>query len=758
MYSINEKALCFLCYKQSLQKPKNNDGIHSDIEPGGGGDVDNSYKLTSNFARNFSRYLNMGLTSEDQKVLAEFMSTCDPCSNLINEFCNLYNTLEILQLQLKAKAERIYETIRYNGREEDEDGIQLLDQIDAIRKKFIKNYEIRKMKCSQPKVYLERIQNSELPMPMETMMDKQEVINVELEDKTDITVENELINKCEGVQNEFEIMTTSSSSTAEPHPISELTFTVVENNSSSSKKKRVRSRRPCPTTLRIPRKLICKICLDEFTHTIFLRRHMKDAHDINQQTIPLECSYCSKDFIGGQLFQRFRLHMRKDHKLASGIPGDFKCEVCTENFETKISLKKHVIQLHNPNQQNKFANRYKSYFKRNFHLANPWGSEHNEMKMERGCQLCGKICRSVKSLQKHLKKSCIYRNKEQKLELTQENIPTEVANQSHEDSENEEGAEEEVEVSFNELFIKCDVRVEPEIQLPSASPTSEPEQSSQLLLPPTLSTSPTSSPHLKRPKPRIPTCKKCGCRFNHPFDLRQHMKNKHHQDQRIVPLECCHCEKSFRGRDTTKRFRRHMNTVHKIGSGLPGEFECEVCQEKFQRQNEHRRHMEWAHNPNLMCEICQKMFETGEKLESHKNHWHSNKEERSCHLCGIICNSLLTLEKHLKMECSNRPKTSLELEENSDEDKLEDLSHNDDDEEVEFVLPDILPGSPLPFSQHGNAEEAHGLETDYDFVIKIGTTTTTDNAPEFRNEMKLLCVKCLITSCSYLSFTDPSLL
>ncbi|CAL8143473.1 unnamed protein product [Orchesella dallaii] len=143
----------------------------------------------------------------------------------------------------------------------------------------------------------------------------------------------------------------------------------------------------------------------------------------------------------------------------------------------------------------------------------------------------------------------------------------------------------------------------------------------------------------------VATCGICKAPFINIGLLTQHLRNTHNK----VKLDCPHCGKNHFG-------NRHLLTKHIQSkhpgrtTGAPGEFECKICKERFDRKYNFGVHMK-AHEvndkPEFKCEKCGAVFRKHIRLKVHYSNIHkAPKEILPCETCGKVFKDAVKLKQH----------------------------------------------------------------------------------------------------------------
>ena len=88
----------------------------------------------------------------------------------------------------------------------------------------------------------------------------------------------------------------------------------------------------------------CAICLKVLKNKKCLPSHTRAMHQNTESSIEWECSQCYKIF---KHEKYLRNHIRGTH-----TKNAFNCEKCSETFNSKYFLKKHIIKHENNTQNN----------------------------------------------------------------------------------------------------------------------------------------------------------------------------------------------------------------------------------------------------------------------------------------------------------------------------------------------------------------------------------------------------------------------
>jgi len=138
----------------------------------------------------------------------------------------------------------------------------------------------------------------------------------------------------------------------------------------------------------------CYICQREYFTRSGLNHHLKQVHG-NEKLV--KCSKC--DFIG-----KTRYDVETHHKI-DHVESTLKCDLCSQQFQNKQELKKHIMDYHSGSRQfscTVCSHKSKSQSKLDIHMR-----QHSLNKIH-SCKHCGQKFAFKNSLTKHLSKGrCI---------------------------------------------------------------------------------------------------------------------------------------------------------------------------------------------------------------------------------------------------------------------------------------------------------------------------------------------------------------
>ena len=142
--------------------------------------------------------------------------------------------------------------------------------------------------------------------------------------------------------------------------------------------------------------------------------------------------------------------------------------------------------------------------------------------------------------------------------------------------------------------------------------------------------------HIQRIHEKEYNCDKCVITFDHPFDLLDHRKTAHKDEE---SHQCSQCNKSFK---SAKKLRKHVSEVH---DGVK-RFQCNLCDMAFGQSGTLKRHLESIHEKlrKYKCNFCVKDFNTDSVLTLHLKKMHQLIHK--CKLCNTRFTSARDLASH----------------------------------------------------------------------------------------------------------------
>ncbi|EFX74149.1 hypothetical protein DAPPUDRAFT_324651 [Daphnia pulex] len=140
-------------------------------------------------------------------------------------------------------------------------------------------------------------------------------------------------------------------------------------------------------------------------------------------------------------------------------------------------------------------------------------------------------------------------------------------------------------------------------------------------------------------------CEHCGKVFSQHSRLVYHMNS--HTNER--EFECDICQKKF---NTAQYVNTHKRKVHGDQEKLL-KYTCELCGMRFKYKNHlqyHQKRHPTDENPlPYSCKYCEEHFMTRAEQLAHSNTVHAGEGDFVCHLCGKKMKTILSLENHVKL-------------------------------------------------------------------------------------------------------------
>lgn len=157
------------------------------------------------------------------------------------------------------------------------------------------------------------------------------------------------------------------------------------------------------------------------------------------------------------------------------------------------------------------------------------------------------------------------------------------------------------------------------------------------------------------------SCDICGKSYSEKGSLRNHKRDKHSDNPKIVPKKICpYCG------EPKKDMLKHIELVH---SNKDIFYACDLCDKTYRSKESLRNHQRLAHEGaeyKYQCTECMKCYKTNGELKSHMSEFlapfydffcinifidgvHGEDQQLPCETCGKILKSQTTLRFHMKM-------------------------------------------------------------------------------------------------------------
>ena len=146
-------------------------------------------------------------------------------------------------------------------------------------------------------------------------------------------------------------------------------------------------------------------------------------------------------------------------------------------------------------------------------------------------------------------------------------------------------------------------------------------------------------------------CEHCDKKFNHPSNLKRHVRTAHFELSDKKTYECGECGKSFK--DPSAR-RNHIK-VHLAVKPYP----CSVCDKSFGTRTQMESHVRTHTGEKpFVCNLCGRSFVTNGQLKSHRMNRHVGVKLSKPHLCQECGQSFVKdydLKVHMRKHTGERP-------------------------------------------------------------------------------------------------------
>ena len=130
-------------------------------------------------------------------------------------------------------------------------------------------------------------------------------------------------------------------------------------------------------------------------------------------------------------------------------------------------------------------------------------------------------------------------------------------------------------------------------------------------------------------------CEKCGKRFAHKRDLRDHVQSAHDKIEYTCPL----CPMTFKTRVSLKG---HNIIAHSTDK----KYQCKYCGLRCVSTYRRKIHETVHEDPKFECKFCKKRLKCSEDLEAHER-YHTGEKPFKCHICGNGYVKSNRLQQHL---------------------------------------------------------------------------------------------------------------
>ena len=344
----------------------------------------------------------------------------------------------------------------------------------------------------------------------------------------------------------------------------------------------------------------CEFCKNTFDNAVSLKQHVYSIHvQIFQKQC--KCEFCAKEFAHPQLWEE---HL----KTAHDIPGEFKCNRCSQVFIGDEILKTHAKICHKGVQNEKFQRKChhcnKFYDKINIYKHVSTVHEGKIQFFE--CKDCGAKFVNKKVLKGHIK--LVHKEHKDKLAECEKCHKTFVKENNlrlhirvvH------EGKKDHICTSCGKTYTFL----------------SELEKHKKL----------------KHEGRKDYLCKICGKAFKTVTELKMH-NFEHHEDHPDHKCKLCENGRTYYHK---QKLQEHISFVHEGKV-----FICETCGKSFATKSKLKFHNKSVHEGETnQCELCGKSFQLIRSLRYHIENSHTKSRTYKCQKCGETFPSIPDLKNH----------------------------------------------------------------------------------------------------------------
>ena len=142
-------------------------------------------------------------------------------------------------------------------------------------------------------------------------------------------------------------------------------------------------------------------------------------------------------------------------------------------------------------------------------------------------------------------------------------------------------------------------------------------------------------------------CAHCDKKFNHPSNLKRHIRTAHFELSDKKLYECQDCGKTFKDPSA----RKHHMKVHLAVKPYP----CTMCEKSFASNSQLESHIRiHTGEKPFVCKYCKKKFTTSGNLNSHER-VHTGEKPFPCKFCKKKFTQSSTLRKHERVHTGEKP-------------------------------------------------------------------------------------------------------